>query len=525
MNIFLTIAAYGEIALWISAFFLFFFQGGNSFSEAASYAILCTLMTFSFLFQTAFLLGYPGASLFLEVLLCGVAVWTIARSRSHFKRIVDVVKFVFARHPVATISISVAFGYLGFLVCVVPPAPCDQCHLEAIETLGGSGVSLLSAESNNGDPLFPMNAAILPHLFLRADSRAGTGLIGFLAYLSIGFSTYALSRRYAWPPTAFTVTLITLSFPRLVFLSTTPGMEIVPAAASLFCILSIYRSLELPEFTDFVLLVLAVLFSISGQAMCLTLPAILVLLSGVLFIRRHGKATWTSLAKNNWKIAVAALVPALVFSQAWLFAFNIDKFGGWLGAGDPAGAGEAGNVLLGAVANIVRYFFQSAHFTVPLEILIDFVLGFSLTGLLVKIYELVFDPLFGMNGAGERFSIVWAPNGEYSWFGPFGILFVVPSVILAIVRGHRRLKAIALALAGYVYVIALAVPWMPGNASYFTVVFACGGFCVSFLLPPWRFSESGKKALQAISILLLFYACLFNTNTNLIDISPVLNSL
>ncbi len=496
----------------ITAFFLFFFRGGNSFSEAASYAIMCTLMTFSFLFQTAFLIGRPQASLFGEIVVCGAAAWAIAKSRSHFGRIFEVVKFVFKRHPVAIVAISVAFGYLGFLVFGETPAPCDQCHLEAIVRLGGNEVSLLSPESNGGEPLFPLNAAILPHLFLRTSTSAGTGLIGFLAYLSIGFSTYALSRRYAWPPTAFTVTLITLSFPRFVFLSTTPGMEIVPAAASLLCILSVYRSLELPEFGDFILLILGVLFSISGKNMCLTFPAILVMLSCVLFIRRHGTTTWSALLKNNWKTAVAALVPAVVFSQAWLFVFNIGRFGGWLGGGEATGAMAEGNVLVGAVANLLRYFLQSAHFTVPLEFLVDFVLGFSLTGMLMKIHDLFLAPVFGMNGAAEPFSIIWAPNGQYSWFGPFGILFVVPSIILAIVRGHRRLKAISLALTSYVYVTALAVPWAPGNAEYFTVVFACGGFCVSFLLPPWRFSESGKKALQVISILLLFYACLFNTN-------------
>jgi hypothetical protein len=216
------------------------------------------------------------------------------------------------------------------------------------------------------------------------------------------------------------------------------------------------------------------------------------------------------LIATHWRICLAALAPIFIFSQIWIFFFNFVHFGGWLGSVENQSMAAQDNVLLGGLANLVRYFFQSIHFTAPLEYLAKLVFGFSLTEFLMKTYNLFFDPIFGMSGAAEPFSLLLVPDGRHSWFGPFGMLFVVPSIIIAILRGHRRLKAIALALAGYVYVTALVVPWTAGNVKYFTVVFACGGFCVSYLLPPWRFTKTGKKVLQVMSILLLFYACLFN---------------
>ena len=110
-------------------------------------------------------------------------------------------------------------------------------------------------------------------------------------------------------------------------------------------------------------------------------------------------------------------------------------------------------------------------------------------------------------GAAAPFSVSWAPGAAGAWFGPLGFFLVLPAVAYALVRGPRRLKAVAVAMAGYVYIVTLAVAWAPGNARYFTVLFACCGFMTAFFLPPWRFSSGGKRRLQVIGALLLFYGC------------------
>jgi hypothetical protein len=347
MNTFLIITAYGELFLWIAAFLLFFLHRRNSFAESASYAIICTLMTLSFVFQVMFILDVPSASFFLEAILSIGAAAGILTLRMHIKRIWEILKFVAVKQPLAILALFAAFGYLAFLAGLSAPETASKDLFTKIRLFEKHETFFLPTDGGENYALFPVNITVLSHLFLRADSQVGIGLFGFLAYLSIGFSTYALSRRYAWPATAFTVTFITLSLPRLVFLSTTPGEEIIPAAVSLFCILAIYRSLEHPDIQDLILLILGILFSISGNFLCLAFPAILLVLSCVLFIRRHGTVTWTSLLIRHWKISLAALIPILVFSQVWLFEFNIFKYGGWLGnSAQSSNVPLKGNVLI-----------------------------------------------------------------------------------------------------------------------------------------------------------------------------------
>jgi hypothetical protein len=519
MNTFLIIIAYGELFLWIVALLLFFSHRGNSFAESASYAIISTLMIFSFVFQLTFILGIPSVSFFIEAILTISSVAAILKLRIYFKRIWEILKFISAKRPFEVLALFVMFSYLAYLAGVIVPETDHYDLFTQIRLFEKYETFFLPIDSGEHYPLFPVNTSVLSHLFLRADSRSGIGLFGFLSYLSIGFSTYALSRRYAWPATAFTVTFITISLPRLVVLSTTSGLEIMPAAVSLFCILAIYRALEQPDIQDLILLILGILFSISGNFICLAFPVILLVLSCVLFIRRHGTVTWTSLVLRHWKISIAAMIPLLVFAQIQLFAFNIFTYGEWLGSSSISpNIPLKDNVLIGAVANLIRYAYEIIQLSRPLEMIFNWAFGFSFNGLLMKTYDLFFASFFGNSGAVVPFVLSEMPHGQLSWFGPLGIFFVIPSIVVAIFRGHRRLKAIAVALAGYVYIVALVVAWRPGNAQFFTTVFTCGGFCVSFLMPPWRFTTAGKKCLQVISILILIYVCLFSMEKPLIQL-------
>jgi hypothetical protein len=87
------------------------------------------------------------------------------------------------------------------------------------------------------------------------------------------------------------------------------------------------------------------------------------------------------------------------------------------------------------------------------------------------------------------------------------VILVGPAWLKALVRGPRRLKAVAVALAGYLYLASLLPAWQPGNGRLFMPFWCCAGFMVAFLLPPWRFTRSGRLGLQGISAALLLYAC------------------
>jgi hypothetical protein len=95
-----------------------------------------------------------------------------------------------------------------------------------------------------------------------------------------------------------------------------------------------------------------------------------------------------------------------------------------------------------------------------------------------------------------------------SWFGPLAFFLVQPAVVTALFRGPRRLKAVALALFVYVYLVCLIPEWHPGNSVFFSFFYAQAGFFTAFLLPPWRLGRRAKRGLQVICLLILVHSCL-----------------
>jgi hypothetical protein len=158
----------------------------------------------------------------------------------------------------------------------------------------------------------------------------------------------------------------------------------------------------------------------------------------------------------------------------------------------------------------MRYLLESAGFLKTIDWLSQQLFGVSPPGILEKVATLFISPLFGQRGAEVPFSIFWTANESLVWFGPLAFLLVFPALGFAMVRGPRRLKTTAIALAVYFYLVTLIPAWLPGNAHYFTAFFVCGGFCIAYLLPPWRFTRFQKKGLQTLAVLMIGFSLLGN---------------
>ena len=504
-------AAAAEIAVLSLAVFAVFRSRERTDAEAAACALVLPLMFLSCLFQLAFLLGRPSAAIPFEIgaVLLGLkAVFQHKASLRHASAaMVDGVR----AHRFASVFIAAAAAYLFFQAVALPAGLgswddlASMAFLESRRTffpadpLGSSRLLDPLAESLNGPILF--------HLLLRAGTDRGIGLFGFTAYLAIGFGTYALARRYAWPPTAFTTALVVLSFPRLVVQASGPGVELLAAASALLCLMSLYRLLERPNGGDLILAGLFLLFSISGGQMSFTFPVVLAALAVVLLYRRHGGRIWWGVLLEQRGRFLAAAAAATVFSQLWrVLARGIEGQEMIAGGMAPNTGG-----LAGALANLVRYGLESIHLTLPLEHAGRWLFGFSPIGTLESLYGWLAAPLLGQVGAAAPFQIRWLPDGTLAWFGPFGFLLLLPAVAYTLWRGPRRIKAISLALAVYGYLVTLVPAWQPGNARHFTFFFVCGGFFIAFFLPPWRLTTIGKHVLQGLSLALIVYAGLLNT--------------
>jgi len=250
------------ISMCAAAFFLFR-RSGNTFAESASYAIVTVFMLLSFIHQIAFITGYSILSAGMESFFLLASLILILKHRSYFFGVFGTLKNAASVNPVSFIFLGVCLLYM--IIHALFPVPKDfQNELYNIALYEKSGFFSLGA-ADEFPAFLPVNHLILFNVFLRFDSNAGAGIFCFLAYLSIGFSTYALARRYSWQNTAFTTTILVISMPWLIVQAIHPGTQIISVATVLFCILAMYRSVELPNLMDLILLILGLFFCISDN--------------------------------------------------------------------------------------------------------------------------------------------------------------------------------------------------------------------------------------------------------------------
>jgi len=512
VNIIITLATIGEIGVLCTAGFILFRKWGATFAEGAAYALITTMMLLAFIMQLAFLIGLPDLSIFAEIVTCALGITVIYRSLHYLRQARQILLTFLSEYPLLTAALVIVGTFLIYLAVLLPSENVQYQALSQVQAFHQQGsffATELSAQT--GHPLRPVNLSSLSLFLLQRNAFYGLGIFSLMAWVAIAFATYALARRYAWPPTAFTVTLVTISFPRLVHLAVTGSEEIMAAAVAVFCLLAIYRVVEQPDSKDLLLFILGLFFGISGLDLGFLFPIILTLLACVLLFRRHGALAWWKLIIGcRWYTLVIVILPLIIFSQCWLFGYNQWVHGQWLEfAGEDIFTLNADGIT-GALANMMRYLMESAHFTHPAEQLCRYVFGCSPSDSLMGFYQFVIKPYFGNQGAASAFSLAWTPDIRLSWFGPFGFLLVMPALFYALIRGPRRLKAIAIALIGYFYIIALIPAWRPENVRFFTLLFACSGYFSAFFLPPWRLTRARQRILQIAGLLLLGYACWSN---------------
>lgn len=489
-------AAAVEAALLCWAATALFHRARYPFAEAAAYGIACTLMLYSFLFQTAAWTGLAFLSPALEAVLVVAACVVLLRGRP-ITLVWAPLRGILTSHPLPAGALAAALAYLLFRAMDAPSGFGQWPWMWPVLDLQ-RGIGFCGTETGGS-----FNHAILAHLVLRHHIRFGLGLFGFLSYLQVGLASYALARRYAWPPTALTASLVVLSAPRLVMHAVTPGVEIAAAAAAVFVLLALYRNVEEPNSLDTVLMLLGIAFCASAGPVGFALPPVLLGLAAVVLYRRHGGRYWWALGRRGPFWVLAALLPVTVFLQPWrLFCPETPSL--------PTAAAPAlhnADGLVGGLANLLRYLLEALHPTAGVEFLVHGWWGVSLEAVAQRTGEILLLPAIGAKGAGEAFRIQWEATPGLSWFGPLAWLLVGPGWLKALVRGPRRLKAVAVALAGYVYLATLLPAWVPGNASLFTPFWCGSGFMVAYLLPPWRLTRNRKLALQALCAALLLWSC------------------
>jgi hypothetical protein len=480
--------------LFALAGFVLFFTRNRTFAEASAFAVMAVLMGWSLVRQIALLADLPWLEQVVQWALTVMGPFLLYWKKEQLRRaLVPLNDFI--RDQMAT-SLLFCSGGLALIISVFFFSSGSEWQTAAPCLLPSSRWPVL----NHWVLSYPQPITV-----------AGEGrLLMILAYVGIGFSTYAMARRYAWPRTAVTVTAVVLTMPRLVVLALSPQEEIIQAAASAFVLLLLFRLVEEPTSEDLLLLPLAIVFTLSSYPLSMAVPPLFLALACVLLLRRHGLSPWWPLLRKNLLWGLPLLLVLLVFSQVPLVIAHYHHE-----AEVPQSLFESlfcpvmpfnHEPLLGTLANAVRYLLAGTQISYPLDDVINQAAGISPGGILTGIYHKLFKPLFVESQFNAAFHLPSRPPAATPWFGLLGFWLILPSLVYSLRHGPRRLRAIATAMWGYFYLAALIPAWTSDSVRNLTFFFVCSGFSIAFFLPPWRFSRRGRTVL-----LLLCGAIFINT--------------
>ncbi|HSO19969.1 MAG TPA: hypothetical protein VLT88_10945, partial [Desulfosarcina sp.] len=212
-----------ETAIFVVAGWAWLRSLGYTFAEAAAGGILLVFMGISLIHQISFCAGSPVLGAAMEAIALAAVAAALLGRRPALRACLEAARAVAFRESPAGPTLLGAWLAMGALAVGEWFAAAGPPSL-----FTGSGASTVLASGSlwgmpAGEPVPLLNAPAL--FFHTARLGLGPGACGYgvLAHMAIGFSTYALARRYAWPPMALTVTLMVLSMPRLVFLSLHPS--------------------------------------------------------------------------------------------------------------------------------------------------------------------------------------------------------------------------------------------------------------------------------------------------------------
>ena len=506
MSVIVNIAMTVFSLLIAAAAFGYFRHRGDTVAEAGAYGLMAMLMLSSWTAQILLLLGLqrflPVAMLMLTVpalrmvILRGKLLREQLRIASNFVRL----------HPLP-VTVFVCGGACLFAFTVWNEIARETMTFKdiypALARLDGSFFTLLQAS--------PATAATgLNHVIFLADWQpmAAPPLANSCAYLVIALGTYALARRYAWPPTAITATLLIVSMPRLVHQNLAAQSELLPAAAALLAILALFRMVERPHREDGIMLLAAACFSVTDGRLCYLMPTVLLALSLLVLARRHNLRLWFQSLSGHWGYIAVGLSAVLIFGQVIGISYNLLHGLPWMGALPGKEVAFNAGGIVGAAANMARYLLQSIHLPDVMDTAAHRIFGWGLVDALDLVYRQAVATWSGARGTAEAYRLTWAPDNPWTWFGPVGFLLVIPAMGHALWWGPHRLKTTALAMLVYWMLVALIVAWRPDNVRLLTPMFVCSGFFTAFFLPPWRIGRTGCRVLQWFSLAMTVYALL-----------------
>ncbi len=515
-----------ELLFFIISLITYFSRRGIIIRDAVPLAITTCIAVYSFFIQLCFLLGQPQLLIIFELVFLVVVFIYISKQPGQYG--FDLAGLLQAIKPRETsvYILYIVLIYLAALAFFIPEGNYDSMryNIARVPMFMQAESFFLDSFTEYHQVVFPVGGDILFYPNLRFNTDYGLAINAWFAYLAIISSSYAIGRYFGSRSLAITVMLIVASVPVLVFQATGTKPDIWCAAvASTAMLLLIRASLNMDGF-ELLLLIVLIAFGLSLKFtfVAFALPFCIALL--LLIAKQPNILVLIDSGKNNLICVLLVSVMVIVLSQLWLMVHNHFYWGHFSGPERFIDRHVNPDGIKGAIANLVRYFFQSIHLLTPTNIAFEKFLHISLTDSMHNLYQDHFQPLLGRLGIADSRSDLslkvrtrWGDGENGAWFGPLWCLIILPAIVYGLFAQKTILKVIAVCLICYIFIISWQISWMPWNGRFFSLVPAAGAALVAALLSRFGAHQLIFSVLRFSTILILCYCTIFNQEKELLN--------
>jgi hypothetical protein len=392
---------------------------------------------------------------------------------------------------------------------LLPPSNWDSMtyNLARVLLFQGEGSLFLKNFTYCTQAMYPWGYDILSFLFLRFYSDFGLSLFSFLSYTVIIVGTYGLVNKiFNNPSLSLTSCFIIASLKEIVLQATTTKNDIPMAAIAVICFLAGYNFFRSFKYVHLYIMSIALLFGLSVKGYFWGFMFSFLFFYLLLLVKEYSPKKLLQMVKPliaHGKTPL--LLPlGLLFCLIVYWVNNFSNYGNISGEKAFVEMHLNKDGFLGGVVNVGRYMLQAAELP---EECGGAILTEMHNKVLGKYQSIAARPVFHVppNLSGE-----FIPFEDSSWYGPLGLLLIIPSIFYSLFKGKGFIRVISLTLLAFLWILSYKPAWMPWNGRYFSLFFGGGGACVAVLVNRLQEGRYLKSILLTISCIILFYAALFN---------------
>ncbi|MEO0509721.1 MAG: hypothetical protein AAF065_07670 [Verrucomicrobiota bacterium] len=381
------------------------------------------------------------------------------------------------RYPYIVVPLSLLILYSVAQVLLLPVRNFDTLtyHLPRVFLFIQENSFFLENFNRYHQVIFPVGADILFYPFVVFGTVSCTSIFSLSSFLAIGALVYAIARNFSNQQVAACTAFALLSMTGLLLQSVSTKNDILMAAAGMSALFLVIQMDQKTKLNALLGLLILAAYGLSAKTTFLAfIPGLgLLAIIKLKLWKIDQMRKILDEARQKWALVLSSLVIVFILSNIWLFAANSQHYESWTGPESFTERSTQNDGAKGAVANLVRYGFQTLQLDFLSDVYVSKLIGSPLLSKqLNKFYHQHFEPIFEQVGSSRGpFSITWVPDENMAWFGPISAILLFICLPIAFWRSPKQIAVLILPPVVYLLIISIEISWMINNSRFFTLFF------------------------------------------------------